>query len=341
MRGPTPEFQLAFLNKVQRLFAEGDFTATYKFALLISIADIAVESGQDDDRPLVIPHRRLGEKFIDLYWQQAAPFRGDGVLIQNNSKQAAVITQIGRFRGQDQISTVNAGRSTAGFKSLLKSVTRTVVTNPVEYIQNLGGGRDQFLFESGTDSITLLPGIAYCLRRFQPLVQQLSRSHWIDHIKRNKQNTGLLGQDNDLESFLFETSRHSLVIVQAGLRKISNYCLYCGESVRDADVDHFIPHSLYPRDLAHNFVLAHPACNRSKSDTLAAKQHLHKWLDFVQTNADNLSQIGYDAGIMSDQGSMRSVARWGYASAVQGGSQAWIKTAQYEPIDASYLNFWA
>ena len=67
MRGPTPEFQLAFLNKVQRLFAEGDFSASYKFALLISIANIAVESGQDDDQPLVIPHRRLGEKFIDLY----------------------------------------------------------------------------------------------------------------------------------------------------------------------------------------------------------------------------------------------------------------------------------
>jgi len=170
------------------------------------------------------------------------------------------------------------------------------------------------------------------------LVQQLSRSHWIDHIKRNKQNTGLLGQDNDLESFLFETSRQSLVIVQAGLRKISNHCLYCGESVRDADVDHFIPHSLYPRDLAHNFVLAHPGCNRSKSDTLAAKQHLHQWLDFVQINADNLSQIGYDAGIMADQGSMNSVARWGYASAVQGGSQAWIRSTKYEPIDASYLN---
>ena len=47
-----PEFQLAFLNKIQRLFAEGDFTASYKYALLIAIADIAVESGRDDDQPL-------------------------------------------------------------------------------------------------------------------------------------------------------------------------------------------------------------------------------------------------------------------------------------------------
>ena len=191
-----------------------------------------------------------------------------------------MITQIGRFRDQGQVATVNAARSAAGFKSLLRSVTRTVATNPVEYIQNLGGVRDQFLFDCGSDSITLLPGVAYCLRRFPPLVQQLYRSHWIDHIKRNKQNIGLLGQDNDLESFLFETSMQSLVIVQAGLRKLSNHCLYCGESVRDVDVDHLIPHSLYPMNLAHNFVLAHPACNRSKSVSTAVTMALA-----VQCNA--------------------------------------------------------
>ena len=337
----NPEFQLAFLNKIQRLFAEGDFTASYKYALLIAIADIAVESGRDDDQPLTIPHRRLGEKFVELYWQQSAPFRDGGVLIQNNGVQAAVISNIAQFRSQTQAATVNAARSAVGFKSLLTKVTRIVVDKPVFHIQNLGGIRDQFLFESGSDSITLLPGVAYCLRRFQPLVQQLARSHWIDHIKRNKQNTTLLGQDNDLESFLFETSRQSLVIVQTGLRKISSKCFYCGSSINEAEVDHFIPYSLYPRDLAHNFVLAHPSCNRSKSDTLAAKAHLHRWLEFVQSNADDLSQIGDDAGIMADEGSMDSVARWGYANAVAGGGQVWVKPNQYEPIDDSYLKAWA
>jgi len=338
-----PEFQLAFLNKIQRLFAEGDFTASYKYALLIAIADIAVESGRDDGLPLAIPHRRLGQKFIELYWQQAAPFKGDGVLIQNNASQAAVISQIAQFRSKHQASTVATARLLIGYKQLLRSVTNTVVAYPVNHIQNLGGKKgklEQFLFHIDTESITLLPGVAYCLRRFQPLVQQLARSHWIDHIKRNKQNIALLGQDNDLESFLFETSRQSLFIVQTGLRKISSKCFYCGSSVADADVDHFIPHSLYPRDLAHNFVLAHPSCNRSKSDTLAAKVHLHRWLEFVQSNADDLSQIGYAAGILADEGSVDSVARWGYANAVAGGRQGWVKPNQYEPIDDSYLKAW-
>ena len=336
----TPEFQLAFLNKIQRLFAEGDFSASYKYALLIAIADIAVESGRDDDQPLVIPHRSLGAKFIDLYWQQSAPFRNDALLIQNNGTQAAVISHISRFRGQSHATTANAAKSATGFKSLLTRVTRIVVEKPVFHIQNLGGTRDQFLFESGADSITLLPGVTYCLRRFQPLVQQLSRSHWIDHIKRNRQNSSLLGQDTDLESFLFETSRQSLAIVQTGLRKISNRCFYCDRSVSEADVDHFIPHSLYPRDLVHNFVLADPGCNRSKSDTLAAKQHLSKWLEFVQTNADNIAQIGHDAGIVADEGSMHSVARWGYRNAVASGAQGWIRSTRYEQIADDYLALW-
>jgi hypothetical protein len=74
---------------------------------------------------------------------------------------------------------------------------------------------------------------------------------------------------------------------------------------------------------------------------LAAKAHLLRWLEFVQTNADNLSQIGYDAGIMADEGSMDSVARWGYANAVAGGGQGWVKPNQYETIDDSYLKAWA
>ncbi len=52
MSVPSPEAQLAFLAKLQRLFAEGEFTATYKFALLIALADLAVECGRDDGNAL-------------------------------------------------------------------------------------------------------------------------------------------------------------------------------------------------------------------------------------------------------------------------------------------------
>ena len=45
---PTAEQQLQFLQHLQRLFDEGDFVATYKYALLMSLAELAVESGVDE-----------------------------------------------------------------------------------------------------------------------------------------------------------------------------------------------------------------------------------------------------------------------------------------------------
>ena len=334
---PSSEFQLEFLSKIQRLFSEGDFTATYKFALLIALADLAVEVGSDDDAALELHFKSVGLKFIQLYWQQAAPYAGQKVLVQNLGSQAAVIKAITEYRRRHPAPSFHTAQGAAEFKNLLNAVTATVKAQPIQYIQNLGGAKNVFLFEVGKQGVTLLPGVAFCLRRFQPLIQRLSRSHWIDHIKLNRQNGQLLGHDHDLESFLFETSRQALTVVATGLRKLTNRCHYCGQTVREADVDHFIPHSLYPRDLAHNFVLAHPACNRSKSDTLAAKQHLLNWLDFVQVNADDLSQIGQEAGVMADQVSMGAVARWGYANGAAGGALAWVKSSKYERIDASYL----
>ena len=79
-----------------------------------------------------------------------------------------------------------------------------------------------------------------------------------------------------------------------------------------ADVDHFVPFSQYPRDLAHNFVLAHPSCNRSKSDSLAAGPHLEKWLERIVQRGDSLAEIGMTAGMVADAQVSRQIAAWGY-----------------------------
>ena len=42
---PTPEEQVQFLRNIQRLLAEGLFVASYKFALVYALADLAVLKG--------------------------------------------------------------------------------------------------------------------------------------------------------------------------------------------------------------------------------------------------------------------------------------------------------
>jgi len=71
---PTAEAELTFLSKLPRIFAEGNFTATYKYALLVSLADLAIEVGADDGCELQLSTRQIGERFIQLYWRQATPY---------------------------------------------------------------------------------------------------------------------------------------------------------------------------------------------------------------------------------------------------------------------------
>lgn len=341
---PSPEAQLTFLSKLQRLFAEGDFTATYKYALLIAFADLAVELGADDGRELVLTTRQLGERFIHLYWRQATPYgtgRQDalsGVLAQNKGAQATVVKAIENFRSRFAVASPQVAKTLPEFKAVLLTVMQTVSAQPLNYLQNFGGGTDEFLYERvGPGKVRLKPGIMYCLRRFQPLVQQLARSHWIGHVKANRRNHAILGDNDDLESFLFATSRQSLALLVDELKKVDgSKCFYCGYSLGAVDVDHFIPFSQYPRDLAHNFVLAHPGCNRSKSDTLAARPHLARWIERLTMRADDIKTIAFDVGMVGDAMISTRIANWAYTGAIQSESRAWFSPNKYEVVDSSY-----
>jgi hypothetical protein len=42
MSMPGAESQIAFLRQIQRIFIEGEFAATYKYALLLALGELAV-----------------------------------------------------------------------------------------------------------------------------------------------------------------------------------------------------------------------------------------------------------------------------------------------------------
>ncbi len=67
-----------------------------------------------------------------------------------------------------------------------------------------------------------------------------------------------------------------------------------------AHVDHFIPWSRYPVDLAHNFVLAHQTCNNNKSDRLAGTEHLERWVNLIETNGKALTAEFDRKSILND-----------------------------------------
>ena len=67
----APIGELQFLRKLQRLLAEGDFVATYKFALLNALADLSLELKPAADGSLRVPVSALAEKFIEYCRRRA------------------------------------------------------------------------------------------------------------------------------------------------------------------------------------------------------------------------------------------------------------------------------
>ena len=86
---PSSDEQIKFLVNLQRLLDEGQFVASYKFALLLALADLSVEQGDDSGAPLRLSIDRIAEKFIQYYWRQTLPYPAASeaqVLRQNTGK---------------------------------------------------------------------------------------------------------------------------------------------------------------------------------------------------------------------------------------------------------------
>lgn len=64
MRLPTPDEQIRFPANLQRLLDEGQFVASYKFAVLFSLADLFIEKGDDSGSALTLTADEIGEKFV-------------------------------------------------------------------------------------------------------------------------------------------------------------------------------------------------------------------------------------------------------------------------------------
>lgn len=329
---PSDADQVLFLSQIQRLLTEGQFTSTYKFALLHALADLAVEKGNDDGEPLSITSEDLAEKFIGYYWRQAMPYAVPGaparVLHQNTDKQAAVLRAIEEARAAQP--SLPRLRSRPTWKPLVKKVAATITQMPLWKLQRLGPETLAFLYENvGKGSrIELRPTAVFCLRRFYGLVVDLVQGAWLRFVRRLRENQATLGQAVDLAEFLFGSDRAGLSAYAEALLPIQEgRCFYCDSKLMGdrGAVDHFIPWSRYAVDLGHNFVLAHGSCNTSKSDRVAATEHLERWWRRNDARRDDLAAEFDRRGLPHDLEVSRQVALWAYGQVEQVGGLVWVK----------------
>jgi len=334
VRQPSAEEQVRFLLNLQRLLEEGSFVATYKHALLLSLADVCVEKGDDRGGKLRVSTHELAEKFITYYWRQAIPYHPPGVdqagtvLKQNTGRQAAVISAVSKARETYGGSLAQLKKNPRAWESLKRNVAETIRVMPLWKLQTVGGQKLEFLYNAVRGEgavIELKEGVCYCFRLFYGLIHELVRGAWLRFVRSIKENKPLLGNASDLSDFMFGSGRVSLEVYRPILIEYQRGgCFYCQRSLRDrSEVDHFIPWSRYPVDFGHNFVLAHGACNAKKADRLAAVEHLEKWCNRNEEYGDELAVAFRERNIVHDQQASWRVTSWAYEQAHTAGSLVW------------------
>ncbi len=322
---------------------EGAFVATYKYALLMALADLSVERGTDGDEGLTLTSKDLAEKFVTYYWRQTAPYPAgtdSAVLLQNTDKQAAIINLVNEARRRFGDSLPRAKADRSAWKALCQDVARVIRVMPLWKLQTLAGKRLSLLYENvgSGGRIELLPGIAAGFRKFYPLIRSVVQGHWMRQVETIKANHAIVGHRVELSEFLFGSERAMLAAVRPVLFEVQNgTCLYCTKAVTDGlEVDHFIPWSRYPVDLGHNFVLAHARCNAKKKDHLAAVQHYHAWFARNRDHDQALRERFQQTALPHDLQTSLGIAEWAYDQARTMGADTWIEGSTFEKVPAEF-----
>ena len=331
---PTAEFQLNFLRRIQWLLESSSYTSTYKFALLISVTNLSIESGLNDNRECVISYEQLAEQFIQLYWTQALPFSdqyGESILKQSSTTgQAKVITSILTLQEETKTTNLNIARThhIKKWQSTIKEIAQTIKNNPAKYLQSAEDkvSREFFyIYNSREKAIILKCGIAYCFARFSQMIHKLCRQYWTEFVRNNRHNQSYFSDDIDLQGFLFNQSRQHLSLLVPILNDTQQgQCFYCQKPLKkDIEVDHFVPWSKYPNDTTHNFVLTDHKCNNSKRDYLAEERFYEKWLRRNQQYGQTIEQETDGIGFMSNQRRSETISQWAYQIAVEHEDLVW------------------
>ena len=335
---PSSDDQIRFLVSLQRLLDEGLFVASYKFALLLALADLSIEAGDDSGAALPITTKQIAGKFIQYYWRQTVPYASaaEARVLQQNTGQQAVIVKIVQAACQEHGDSLAAVmNSPPAWKPLVREVAGVVRVMPLWKLQTIGQERLDFLYENtGTGkTIMLRPGVAYCFRKFHPLISDLVRGAWVRYVR--KENLEIVGETTDLNEFLFGSERAALAVVRPILIDIQHgRCFYCDRALQPANthVDHFVAWARYPVDLGHNFVLADSRCNNKKRDRLPAYDHLAAW---AERNAQFGNQIGTalrERGIISELGASTRVVQWSYVQTEAAGGLTWLRADEMVPL---------
>ena len=272
---PAPGDQVRFLTQVQCLLDGGSFSGTYKYALLLALADLAVEQGADDVAELALSTDVIAEKFIEYYWDHCRPFvtlpvpataqtavpasevatSSEVPLIgeapppppappavtpaapkASKAKAEKVVALLAAVYGQVDGKLPALRADEAAWGKLLKAVRTVVQSTPLWKLQTVAEAQMDFLYPS------VGRGSQITLR--PGVAFCFRRFHgFVGSLVRGawvdwvrNQNRELVGDAADAEEFLFGSQRQRLREVAPALYELQKgRCFYTGKELARPD----------------------------------------------------------------------------------------------------------
>jgi 5-methylcytosine-specific restriction endonuclease McrA len=355
---------IRFAEKVLELLDEGRYTATYKYAVLLSLIDPCLEGTQTSGAPPeMVTTRQLADKIVEIYWPHTTPFASRaqaGVLRQNKGGQAEILSAILNFRSRHAPDASAPRwqarqRAPAAYERLVKTIEWKLIEMPLPRLQMMGQSLDPFIYvihwdarvrrsdvenqAGGFDNRVLLKaGVGEHLLQLNGLLRPLIQRRWAAMVAQLNRL-----EDSQLEAFLFGADRVQTAKIRAGLWEIQGRrCFYCHDRLGDptrGQVDHFIPWSRYPDDSLDNLVVADIACNGFKSSSLAAADHVAHWARRFVAGSPDHQQLGDLRGRTAwerEPDKTASVARGIYLR-LPADARLWLRRREFVDVDGPKL----
>jgi hypothetical protein len=153
---PDERGVIRFAEKVLELLDDGRYTATYKYAVLLALLDLCLESTKASGAPPeMVTTRQIAEKIVEIYWPHTVPFAcrvETDVLRQNAGGQAEILSSILRFRTRhvpDPSVPRWQSRQAAPetYDRPLGTVEWKLIEMPLPRLQMMGQTLDPFIYD--------------------------------------------------------------------------------------------------------------------------------------------------------------------------------------------------
>lgn len=355
---------------VVHLLEEGNFSSTYKQAVLLGLIDLCrIQSDEHGHPPTCVTTRQLADRVIELYWPQTRTHShalGPTVLTQNQGRtsdtgQARIVSMIVKFRAAAEKSpqfprTLAQAKILYHFdyEVLVREVEWTLIQMPLPKLQRTGGKDTEWLYTIGWDDKALKPAksdvrayqngsTSACFDnqiRFRPGVAEafvrlaaILRPFIQQHWVAKVAALNHMPEAR-LPAFMFGIDRISLEPVRDALAQLQQgLCFYCQERLNDKfEVDHFVPWARQPENGIHNLVVTHKECNISKRDFLASSHHLHRWRARLTKDGEALADIAQKANWEDGRDRVLNIVRSLYLR-MPSDSRLWRQRNEFETIE--------